>query len=65
MPKYICRKCGTECYGRILHTLKACHVCAEPIHREDVRDVDTDPLSASSASVMPHHGFFVLHEHTF
>lgn len=49
MPKYICEKCGEECHGRILHTLKACHFCGEPIRKERVEDDDAQPLRASAS----------------
>ena len=48
MPKYICEKCGEECHGRILHTLKVCHFCGEPIRKECVEDDDTDVLRSST-----------------
>ena len=53
MPKYICRKCGTECYGCSLYTLRACRSCGALIHKEDVLenwDQAVEPLSAAPSS---------------
>lgn len=53
MPKYTCRKCGTECYGCILYTLRACGSCGALIHRQDVLenwDRAAEPSSESPSS---------------
>lgn len=44
MPKYTCKKCGTECYGCILYGLNSCHSCGALIHRRDVQESWMRPL---------------------
>lgn len=53
MPKYVCMKCGSEAHGRILHTLKACHCCGEPISQERVDDAGAGPVASLPEEASP------------
>lgn len=50
MPKYTCKRCGTECYGCILYALKTCHSCGALIHRHEVQEGCIMPSEASPAA---------------